>query len=275
MKIPVSVIIPVYNKEKYLEKTIKSVLNQTFRPNEIIFVDDCSSDDSVKIIKELKKSFEEIKLVELESNSGVSCARNIGAKYATNELITFLDADDYYVNPQKLENEYKLYEHYKKEKIGCCTYSKIVVVDIDEKRMRNSPTNRRYLQGNILEKLLEWVDFSVVPRDYIVSKKEFMNAGGYNEKRSQYEDLELIFALAKNNMFYCTFQDGTAYRQTGTGLSVDRNGSLKRNFDEVILNGLDMLPPKSKNKTTFKRRIRKKCMKIYKSIRIAANKFKM
>lgn len=274
MKIPVSVIIPVYNKERYLRKTINSILNQTFQPNEIIIVDDCSFDGSVKIIKKLKNSFSEIKLIELKSNFGVSHARNIGAKYATNELITFLDADDYYANPQKLENEYKLYRNYEDEKIGCCIYSKIVVVDMNEKRVRTSPPNKRYLQGNILENLLEWVDFSIVPRDFIVSKNEFMNVGGYNEKRSQYEDLELLLSLAKNNMFYCTFQDGTAYRQTGVGLSEDRNGSLKINFDEVIKNSLDELPSKRRKNIAFKRNIRRKCMKIYKKMRIAVKKIK-
>lgn len=267
MNVPVSVIVPVYNKEKYLVKATESIINQTYLPMEIIFVDDCSSDESVKVICELKKKYPIIELITLNENSGVSCARNIGAKHAKYDVITFMDADDYYSNTKKIENEYKLYTMYTEKGIRCCVYSKIVLVDDNEKRIKTCKPNRKYLQGDIFTKLLEWIDFATIQRDYLVSKSAFFNVGGYNEKRSQFEDLELLFALARNNMFYCTCEEGTAYRQTGTGLSVDKNGSLKKNFDEVIQNCLRELPFDIKKSIIMKRSIRKRYVKLQKKIK--------
>ena len=84
-----SVILPLYNKEKEIANTLKSVLNQTYKADEIIVVDDGSTDNS----KEVIKKFKDVKLIE-QKNCGVSCARNRGIKEARNEYICFLDADD-------------------------------------------------------------------------------------------------------------------------------------------------------------------------------------
>ena len=84
-----SVILPLYNKEKEIANTLKSVLNQTYKADEIIVVDDGSTDNS----KEVVKKFKDVKLIE-QKNCGVSCARNRGIKEARNEYICFLDADD-------------------------------------------------------------------------------------------------------------------------------------------------------------------------------------
>ena len=94
-----SVIIPVYNKERYIRKTIQSVLKQTFRDYEIIVVDDGSKDDSFKIVKSMQE--DSIVLVQQE-NSGVAAARNTGIESARGEYIAFLDADDYW-HPNYLE----------------------------------------------------------------------------------------------------------------------------------------------------------------------------
>lgn len=88
----VSVIIPVYNSEKYIEFTIKSVLNQIYENWEMILIDDCSTDNSVQIIK--KFISKNIKLIRLEQNYGVSVARNIGIDNAKGKYVAFLDADD-------------------------------------------------------------------------------------------------------------------------------------------------------------------------------------
>ena len=84
-----SVVIPLYNKEKEIKDTIKSVLNQTYKPDEVIVVDDGSTDDSAKIVE----TFKEVKLIK-QKNSGVSSARNRGIKEVKNEYICFIDADD-------------------------------------------------------------------------------------------------------------------------------------------------------------------------------------
>ena len=101
----VSIIIPVYNNEKYIEKCIHSVLNQTFGELEIIAVNDGSTDESGKILKNLER--EDVRIILLEQNNqGVAAARNLGVKKSTGKYITFVDGDDY------LKNDYieKMYD---------------------------------------------------------------------------------------------------------------------------------------------------------------------
>lgn len=90
----VSVIVPVYNVEKYIKKCLDSLVNQTLKDIEIIIVNDGSQDGSENIIKEYEKKYSNIIYVEKE-NGGLSDARNYGLKYAKGEFIAFLDSDDY------------------------------------------------------------------------------------------------------------------------------------------------------------------------------------
>ncbi|WP_270312668.1 glycosyltransferase family 2 protein [Ligilactobacillus agilis] len=92
----VSVIIPVYNVEKYLRRCLDSVLKQTYRQLEIILVDDGSTDSSGKIVDEYAKKDARIVVIHQE-NGGLSNARNHGIDIATGEYLTFIDSDDYVV----------------------------------------------------------------------------------------------------------------------------------------------------------------------------------
>lgn len=94
-KIQISVIIPVYNTEKYLERCINSVVNQNFRDIEIIIVNDCSEDDSLKIIDKYKNKDKRIKIINKIKNEGLSAARNSGIEIATGEYILHIDSDDW------------------------------------------------------------------------------------------------------------------------------------------------------------------------------------
>lgn len=86
-----SIVIPLYNKEKQIAKTIESVFNQTFQEYEIVIVNDGSTDDSVEIVNQINDK--RIKLIN-QQNGGVSSARNTGIKNASFEYVAFLDADD-------------------------------------------------------------------------------------------------------------------------------------------------------------------------------------
>ena len=90
----VSIIMPVYNSEKYIEESIKSVLCQSYNDFELIIVDDCSSDGSRKIMQGMADKDDRIKVIHLEQNKGVANARNVGMENAAGEYIMFLDSDD-------------------------------------------------------------------------------------------------------------------------------------------------------------------------------------
>lgn len=94
----VSVIIPTYNSEKFIEHTLKSVLNQTFQDFEIIVVDDASIDKTKEIIKKIQLKEKRIRLIELEENSGgPAIPTNVGIKEAKSPFISILEADDFYL----------------------------------------------------------------------------------------------------------------------------------------------------------------------------------
>ena len=89
-----SIIIPVYNSEKYLFQCIQSVLNQKYSNVEIIIVDDCSTDKSLTIIRSFAKRYNNIKIICNKKNEGVSVCRNKGISNAVGKYIIFLDSDD-------------------------------------------------------------------------------------------------------------------------------------------------------------------------------------
>ena len=91
----ISVIIPVYNVEKYLRECLDSVVNQTFRNLEILCINDGSTDGSPAILDEYARKDDRIRIINQE-NRGLAGARNTGLKYFTGEYLIFLDSDDYW-----------------------------------------------------------------------------------------------------------------------------------------------------------------------------------
>ncbi|MCL2843978.1 MAG: glycosyltransferase [Chitinivibrionia bacterium] len=90
----ISVIIPIYNAEKYLKATLNSIRFQTYENLEIVCVLDCPTDNSAKIANEIARIDSRVKLVEHSKNSGLPAARNSGVENATGEYIHFMDSDD-------------------------------------------------------------------------------------------------------------------------------------------------------------------------------------
>lgn len=101
MSLTISIIVPIYNVEKYLKQCLNSLVNQTFKDYEVICVNDGSLDDSQSIIDEFTKKYGHFKCIK-KKNGGLSDARNAGLPYAKGEYISFIDSDDY-VEPDFLE----------------------------------------------------------------------------------------------------------------------------------------------------------------------------
>lgn len=114
----ISVVIPLYNKEKQIAHTLQSVLNQTFQDFEVVIVDDGSTDGSVAEVEKLCDS--RIRLIHQE-NAGVSAARNRGIEEAKSDLIAFLDADDEW-KPEYLATQYYLSQKYPDCNVFACNY---------------------------------------------------------------------------------------------------------------------------------------------------------
>ena len=101
-----SVIMPVYNSEKYVSDAIESVLNQTYSNIELIIIDDCSTDNSSRIISQYLKTDARIKLIHNDKNKGCAFCRNIGVENSSGEYIAFIDSDDIWL-PSKLDKQIK------------------------------------------------------------------------------------------------------------------------------------------------------------------------
>ena len=93
----ISIIIPIYNVEKFLRRCLESVQNQTFQNWEAICVNDGSPDNSAKIVTEFAEKDKRFKLVNKE-NGGLSDARNVGMQHATGDYILYLDSDENFAN---------------------------------------------------------------------------------------------------------------------------------------------------------------------------------
>lgn len=115
----VSIIVPIYNVEKYLEKCIKSILNQTYNNLEVILVDDGSPDKCPELCENIKSLDGRIKVFH-KVNGGLADARNFGLRYATGKWVCFVDSDDY-LKPTYVECLVTLAYKYNAD-IACCGY---------------------------------------------------------------------------------------------------------------------------------------------------------
>ncbi len=177
----VSVIVPVYNVEKYLRKCLDSLVNQTMKDYEVILVNDGSTDSSQSIIDEYKQKYSCIKAFKKE-NGGMSSARNLGLQYATGEYIAFVDSDDY-VEVFFLE---KMYEKAKSDN------SDVVICDyyaLNEEEKRYIKCHMNYSPDEKIEYLISppmvWSK---------LIKKEIMDQVKFTEG-IYYEDLDICIRL--------------------------------------------------------------------------------
>lgn len=128
----ISIIIPVYNKEKYIKQSIESVLNQTYKNLEIIIIDDGSTDNSREICRDISKRDSRINMISTE-NRGAGSARNLGLANAHGDFISFVDADDY-LDSEFYEKLLNLIIDYDAD-IAECKFQRITRVEEMEKSL--------------------------------------------------------------------------------------------------------------------------------------------
>ena len=187
----ISVIIPLYNKELFIERTIKSLLSQTFKEFEAIFVDDGSTDKSPQIVENIHDN--RIKLVRKE-NGGPSSARNLGVERAKYDWILYLDADDCL-----LPNALELFVKYI-NKVGSydCIFGNFYYEKNGKRELYSN-----YKEGAIRNGFKSFVLCKCMPRTGVaVFRKDILKQIPFREDLRRYEDLEHLFRLFKVARFY-------------------------------------------------------------------------
>jgi glycosyltransferase involved in cell wall biosynthesis len=118
----VSVITPIFNSVEFIERSIRSVKDQSFQDWEMILVDDCSTDSSVALVSELASADDRLRVIQLSENSGAAVARNAGIEAARGRYIAFLDSDDAWLR-DKLEKQLQFMQE-KGVAFSCGAYQK-------------------------------------------------------------------------------------------------------------------------------------------------------
>ncbi len=181
-----TVIIPLYNKEKYVSGAIESILNQTFTDFEVLIVNDCSTDKSMEIASKFVS--EKVQIIHHEKNSGLAATRNTGIKKATSNYVTFLDADDLW-KPHFLEKVYNLIQHFPEARIFGTNYE-----EVWDKTIKNPHNN----SDSLPENFVGYVNFFQINLkqgiynhgSVCLHKEVYENVGFYNENIQLSQDLD-------------------------------------------------------------------------------------
>ena len=124
----VSVIIPVYNREKYIKECIKSIFTQTLSDIEVIVTDDGSNDNTPGILSELQKHYSNLRVIKC-NHTGASSARNKGIDAACGEYITFVDSDDFLIENKYLENTYNMASYFESDVVVCANHLQDIYIE--------------------------------------------------------------------------------------------------------------------------------------------------
>lgn len=185
----VSIIIPLYNKEKAIKNTVLSVLKQTYADIEIVIVDDGSTDNSREIVEKLAETDDRIFLYHKE-NGGVSSARNYGLKMARGKWVTFLDADDELM-PDNVEVLVNLVNKFG-VKIGAANFLDTCDGITSVSRFNYLHFRDKVVRNFILELIKSRAFFC---NGAIIFRKDILGDRPYNESLSRFEDAEFELRL--------------------------------------------------------------------------------
>lgn len=239
----VSVIVPIYNVEKYLEKCINSLLSQTLEDIQIILVNDGSKDNSGNIAKECEKNNKNRIIYVEKENGGLSDARNYGLKYATGDFIAFLDSDDYieknayeemynkaieenadYVEcdfiwefPNKIRVDKQYPYKNKKEMLSfvrVVAWNKLIKRQLITDNNLEFPKGLRYEDVEFTYKLIPFINkFAYVDKPFIhYVQREGSIANDQNERTAEiFTVLDNVIEFYKKNNIYEKYRDELEY----------------------------------------------------------------
>ena len=216
----VSIVVPVYNAEKVIERTITSVLQQTYTNWELILVDDCARDNSAHLIKKMAVDEPRIKYHKLDVNSGAAVARNKGIELAEGQYIAFLDADDYWL-ADKLQRELDLM----KQKSCAFVYSATQMIDENDKFLGSYTP------------VPEWTDYErLLKRTVIATSTVVLDMTKIGEfsmplRRSGQDYATWLMLLRRIDKAWGINEPLVLYRISSNSLSSNKFKSIKQVFD--------------------------------------------
>ena len=218
----VSVIVPVYNVEKYLKKCLDSLVNQTLKDIEIIVVNDGSPDNSDKIIEKYAQKYKNIKAYTKE-NGGLSDARNYGLKKATGDYIAFVDSDDY-VSKDMYKKMY--------EKAINGNFD-MVVCDINYVYENSEEIKRAYSNIKMDTTNIKKTMINIYPAAWNkIYKKKLFKTGIEFKKGVWFEDVEFIYRLLPHVKTIGVINEPYNYY-------MQREGSITSSIDKRIYHYID------------------------------------
>lgn len=226
----ISVIVPIYNVEKYLNKCIESIVNQTYKNLEILLVDDGSSDNCPKICDDWAKKDERIKVIHKE-NGGVSSARNAGLDAAAGEYIGFVDSDDYIDSDMF---EFLITDSKQNDtEISCCTFRYVNEEDnIVEKTTKPFISDTAYFTPNEMCRLFyEGNDDFVQLWNKVYKRRLFDNLRFPEGRVFEDWDLAPMLYFESKKSSYIPVEKYNYFLSEG---SISRTYSLKRYCDCVL-----------------------------------------
>jgi glycosyltransferase involved in cell wall biosynthesis len=184
----ISAIMPVYNREKFLDEAIQSVLDQTFEDFEFIIIDDGSTDESVNIIKKYAAKDDRIKLFCNDKNKGISYTRNRGIKIAQSNIIAVVDSDD--VNMlERFEIQYNFMKNNSKIAIvGSYAYV------IDERGKKTGEEFKYAITQEVVSKSFFYKGPFLQPTT-MYNKKDVLDVGGYRDKYREIDEVDLYLRM--------------------------------------------------------------------------------
>lgn len=202
----ITTIIPCYNCQQHLREAIESVLNQSCRTDEVIVVDDCSTDDSVRVAREYP-----VRLLTTKTNRGHAAARNIGSDAACGELLAWLDADDIW-EPNHLEVLTRLLHRHPDAAVAFARVRQFG--DCEEEWPRISdPDSPRSMFWDAFRSTL------IPAYTALVRKSALVQVGGHDETFRIAPDFDFWLRLARVQPFVATNEITNNYRRHGAQIS--------------------------------------------------------
>lgn len=205
----ISVIIPCYNSEKTIKKTIESVLNQSFSDLELIVINDGSEDSTLEIISNFQDS--RIKIFSFE-NSGGNISRNRGLKYAAGKFVSFLDADDIWT-ADKLANQLQALQE---NECVMVAYSWTDYIDENGEFLLSG--THITVNGDVYEKLLV-NNFLENGSNPLIRREAIIELGGFDESLNAAQDWDMWLRLACKFDFICVPSVQILYRISANSVS--------------------------------------------------------